>query len=173
MSVSRKTFLFWWLGGLSIFAVSIVLHAPLAIDAVPAGILDHQAAPDAARVDAVQGAWRAAGLLGQARVAMVCDLVFIGVYGTGGVLAGLRYRGSESRALSGLGWVILASAVTFLITDYLETLAQLTQLMRFSGNDFLAGLASSLGSVKVLSFLATLFVPALALFVERATRAPL
>lgn len=40
----KPRFLIWWLGGLAIFAVSLALHAPLAIEAVPRGILDHRAA---------------------------------------------------------------------------------------------------------------------------------
>ena len=48
--ISKDYYMVWWLGGLAIFAISIMIHAPLAIEAVPGGILDHQAAANAAAV---------------------------------------------------------------------------------------------------------------------------
>ena len=104
---SKKAFLIWWLGGLAIFALSIAIHSPLAIEAVPKGILDHQAAPDAASVNAIQQAWQEAGQIGQARLAMISDLIFIGVYGVGAVLGGVFYARSLNRALLTLGWIAL------------------------------------------------------------------
>ena len=86
--LSKESYLIWWLGGLAIFAVSLMIHAPLAIEAVPGGILDHQAASDAGEVDRIQTAWRDAGLMTQARLAMASDLVFILVYSFGALRAG-------------------------------------------------------------------------------------
>lgn len=167
MMVSKRAFLIWWLGGLAIFAVSLVLHSPLAIDAVPGGILDHQAAPDAATVNAIQSAWQDAGLIGQARLAMISDLIFIGVYGLGCLFGGLYYRASGSGALVTMGWIALAMGAVFLVTDYVETALQFVQLVQLEGSDTLAGIASSVGPLKVLSFLVAAAVLAVALVWER------
>ena len=165
--VSKRAFLIWWLGGFAIFAVSLTLHAPLAIEAVPGGILDHQAAPDAAAVNAIQTAWKDAGLIGQARLAMISDLIFIGVYGVGCVLGGLYFRAHGTGALALMGWIALAMGVLFLVTDYIETALQFVQLVRFEGSDALAGIASSMGPLKVLSFLVAAGVLLAALVWER------
>ena len=170
MTVSKRTFLIFWIGGLVIFAGSLVLHAPLAIEAVPGGILDHQGAPHAVAVDAIQRAWRDAGLLETAKTAMISDLVFIGIYGLGAALGGLYFRASGRAlgkdGLTGLGVAILAAGVVFLVTDYAETITQLIQLTRFAGNDAMAGFASSMGVPKALSFLFSFFAVPVALVWE-------
>ncbi len=165
--VGKKAFLIGWLGGLAVFAVSLTFHAPLAIDAVPGGILDHQAAPDAASVDAIQQAWETAGLTSQARLAMITDLIFIGIYGVGAALGGLYFRARDGWLLKALGLITLAAALVFLVTDYVETILQFIQLMRFEGSDTLAGIASKMGPAKVVTFLVALFGPILALILER------
>ncbi len=152
MTVSKRTFLTWWLGGLAAFAFTLVLHIPLVIDAVPGGIADHQSAPDAATVDAIHAAWQAAGVYRQAHWAMVTDLIFIGIFGTGCVLAGLHYRARQSGILRTLGWAALASGVVFLVTDYGETIAQFVQLIQNSGSDGLAQFASTLRPIKMASW---------------------
>ena len=164
---TKKSFLIWWLGGIAIFAISLTLHSPLAIEAVPGGILDHQAAPDAAAVNAIQGAWEEADLIGQARLAMISDLIFIGVYGVGCVLGGLDFKSRGSGALIVMGWIAAAMGVVFLFTDYVETALQFVQLIRFEGSDTLAGVASSMGPFKVLSFLVAAGVLIVALVWER------
>ena len=93
-----------WFAGLAAFAITIALGAPLAIDGVPEGILDHQAAGSAVEVNRIQGLWQSAGLTSTARNAMIADLVFIGVFGTGCVLGGLYYRRAQVRWLASIGY---------------------------------------------------------------------
>ena len=170
MNPSRRTFLAWWICGLVAFGIAIYFHLPLITEAVPGGIADHQSAPDAATVDAIQHAWRLAGVQNQAGIAMIVDLVFIGIYGIGCVLAGLYYRTSDQVILRVLGWIALASGVIFLITDYGETIAQFIQFMRFSGDDGLAWLASTLRPFKMASFVTAFLSIVAALIVERRSR---
>ncbi|MHA7818577.1 MAG: hypothetical protein ACX930_02895 [Erythrobacter sp.] len=167
MTPSKRTALIWWIGGLVAFGIVISLHIPLSIDAVPGGMLEHQRAPDADTVDAIQRAWQLAGVSDEAAVAMISDLVFIGIYGVGCVLAGLYFRSSEQVVLRALGWTALASGVVFLATDYGETIAQFIQLMRMQGDDRLAGFASSLGPAKVTSWIGGFLAVILALIAER------
>ncbi len=167
MTVSKRTALLWWVGGLIAFAITLTLHAPLVIDGVPGGILDHQRAPDAATVDAIQRAWSNDGLLSSAATAMISDLIFIGIYGIGCVLAGLYYRSRRSRVLSGLGWVALASGLVFLVTDYGETISQFIQLRNFAGDDQLASFASTLRPIKMAAWIGGFLAVLAALAVER------
>ena len=78
-----RSFLWLWIGGLVLFAIVIALSLPLILTNVPGGIADHQSAGTAQAVNDIQTAWKQAGLTGQARLAMLADLVFIGVYGVG------------------------------------------------------------------------------------------
>ncbi|MEM7690448.1 MAG: hypothetical protein AAF291_15645 [Pseudomonadota bacterium] len=164
---AKADFLVWWLAGLAIFAISLALHAPLAIDAVPGGILDHQAAPDAARVNAIQQAWQAAGVLDQARIAMAVDLLFIVVYSFGALKGGRYYRRWPGARLTALGWSATVAGSLFFVTDFIETLLQFYQALRFEGSDTLAAIASSMGPVKMVSFLASVGVLIIALVWER------
>lgn len=168
--MSRRLFLGWWLGGIGLFVVSGFMHAPLAMDAVPGGILDHQAAPDAASVDAIQRAWAEGGQLLQARLAMITDLIFIAVYSAGCVLGGLFYRAQASLVRAVLAEMALVAGALFFVTDMAETIAQLIQLVQFAGNDELAGLASNLGPAKKASFVISLALLAMALLHERLFR---
>ena len=168
--ISKDYYMVWWLGGLAIFAISIMIHAPLAIEAVPGGILDHQAAANAASVDAIQTAWREAGLLGQAQAAMFSDLVFILVYSFGALNAGRYFRAKPNRGLSALGWVAIAAASVFFFTDFTETLLQVFQLLRLEGSDTLAFIASAMGPAKVASFLASVGVIVIALIWDRLAK---
>lgn len=167
MTVSKRTFLIWFFGGLAAFAFTLVLHIPLAIDAVPGGIAEHQSAPDAASVDAIHAAWIAAGVYGQAHWAMISDLVFIGIYGIGCVLGGLYYRSKSSIALRILGWFALISGAVFLLTDYGETAAQFIQLVQQSGSDSLAEFASTLRPIKMATWIGAFLAIVAALLVER------
>ncbi len=172
--MTRDSWLAWWLGGLGLLVVSLFIHAPLAIEAVPGGILDHQSAGNAARVNAIQEAWAAAGLLDQARIAMAVDLVFIWAYSLAAMNGGRTFRDKENRTLSVLGWIALGSASIFFLTDLGETSAQVYQLNRFEGSDGLALIASSLGPPKLVSFFASLGALVAALLMERRikTRTP-
>ncbi len=166
MSISKRSAIMWWVGGLIAFAITIGFHNPLITDGVPGGISEHQAAPDAATVDAIQQSWDADGLLNSAALAMITDLIFIGIYGIGCVLAGMYYRG-KGGILSLLGWAALASGAVFLVTDYGETIAQITQLMRFAGDDGLASFASTLRPIKMFTWTSGFFTVLAALIVDR------
>ncbi len=167
MIVSKRTAIAWWIGGLIAFGITLYFHIPLITDGVPGGIGEHQSAPDAATVDAIQQSWRSDGLVNEPVIAMVTDLIFIGIYGVGCVLAGLYYRARPSSILRLLGWAALASGVVFLITDYGETIAQFIQLMRFAGDDDLAGLASTLRPIKMASWIVGFLTVLIALIVDR------
>lgn len=170
--VTKRAFVFWFFGGLAAFAVAIWLHLPLAVEGVPEGIAEHQRAPDAATVDAIHAAWQAAGVYDQARIAMIADLIFIGIYGIGCVLGGLHYRGSEKSVLKALGWIALLSGVVFLVTDYGETIAQFIQLQAGVGDDGLANLASTLRPPKMLTWTSAFLSLVVALLIERFSRQP-
>lgn len=156
----------WWVAGLIAFAITIYLGMPLAIDAVPGGILDHQAATNAAAVNVIQSAWQDAGLIATARTAMISDLIFIGIFGIGCVLAGLHYRLREG-FLKFSGWVALISGIVFLVTDYGETISQFIQLTRMQGDDQLANIASTLRPVKIASWIVAFLAVLAALVTDR------
>ncbi|MEO0872411.1 MAG: hypothetical protein AAFY19_10740 [Pseudomonadota bacterium] len=156
-----------WLAGLAAFAITIALGAPLAIDGVPEGILDHQAAGSAVEVNRIQGLWQSAGLTSTARNAMMADLVFIGVFGTGCVLGGLYYRRAPAGWLALIGYAALVSGTLFLATDYAETIAQFIQLLAGEGDAGLARLAAFCQQVKVVSFLVAFVSILAALISER------
>ncbi|WP_108787535.1 hypothetical protein [Erythrobacter sp. Alg231-14] len=165
MTITKRTAIGWWVGGLIAFAITIGFHIPLVTDGVPGGMTEHQMAPDAATVDAIQQSWRADGLNNSAMIAMITDLIFIGIYGVGCVLAGIYYgrptSGSGSIILRILGWAAFASGIVFLITDYGETIAQFAQLMNGAGDDGLANFASTLRPIKMFTW-ATGFLTVLA-----------
>jgi len=157
MSADKKTFLKWWIGGILIFAVSIFIHGPLATAEVPGGILDHQAARNAAEVDAIQFYWAADNLIGRARMAMISDLVFIVIYGIGAFLGGRYFYRNSNTLLRSIGAAIAVAGLVFLATDLVETSLQLVQLMQFAGDDTLASIASNMGPTKVATFLFSFF----------------
>ena len=165
MTVSKRTAMIWWGGGLIAFAITIYLGMPLAIDAVPGGILDHQAAPDAAAVNAIQNAWQDDGLIDTARTAMISDLIFIGIFGIGCVLAGLYYRGRDG-FLRLSGWIALISGIVFLVTDYGETISQFIQVTRMQGDDQLANIASTLQPIKIFSWIVAFLAVLIALVAD-------
>ena len=166
MTVSKRIFLIWWGGGLVVFAIALWLHAPLSTGLVKDGILAHQSAATAENVDLIQHSWRMEGLWNQAAIAMIADLIFIGIYGVGCVLAGLYYRANSQSALRILGWIVLVAGIIFLITDYGETIAQFIQLMRFAGDDRLAAIAASLQPIKIAAWIGTFLPIIAALIVE-------
>lgn len=163
----RRGFLWCWLGGLAAFAVVILLSLPLAVPEVPGGIMDHQSAGSAAEVDRIQRAWEAASLWPQARLAMIGDLVFIGIYGIGAVLGGRWYLRSTRSVLRVLGGLALASGALFLATDYTETNSQLIQLLQRAGDDDLAALAATVRPVKMAAWVTSFVVLIAALLLER------
>ncbi len=171
MMVSKRSFLMWWIGGLVAFAGAIALHAPLNIDAVPGGILDHQAAPDAATVDAIHTGWKDAGVFGQAMWAMISDLIFIVIYSYGAYLGGRYFLSKPDNLLRGLGWIVAIAAIIFLISDLGETGSQLIEVLNDAGSDTLALIASTLQGPKSVSFVVSFLCIAVALMLE-PLRAP-
>lgn len=159
-----------WLAGLAAFAMAIALGAPLAIEGVPQGILDHQAAGSAAEVNRIQGLWQAAGLTPTARNSMIADLVFIGIFGTGCVLGGLYYRSARAPWLKLIGYLALGSGIVFLATDYAETIVQFIQLSSGQGTETLARLAAFCQPIKVASWIAAFLSILLGLISERFSR---
>lgn len=150
-----RAFLAWWLGGLVLFAFVLWLHAPLAIEAVPGGIGDHQAAGTAEEVDRIQREWRLAGMNNRAGIAMISDLVFIGVYAIGSFLGGRMLRASGGGVLRLIGDAVIAGAIVFGVTDYIETICQFVQLMQGRGSDALASTAATVQPVKIIAWIVT------------------
>ncbi|WP_114520158.1 hypothetical protein [Altererythrobacter sp. ZODW24] len=153
--MSRTKVLLYWLIGLASFAVTLALHAPLILTAVPNGILDHQAAGTAVEVDRIQAAWKMGGVSNEAAIAMISDLIFIVIYGVASLFAGLYFRRAGGQGLRTLGTLVSIAAVTFLLTDLAETTVQLIQLANFRGTDDLAGLAATVRPVKMVAWIAT------------------
>ncbi|MXP46394.1 hypothetical protein GRI43_03170 [Altererythrobacter luteolus] len=166
----RTAFLTLWGLGLVLFGVTIILGLPLAVSAVPGGILDHQAAGTAAEVDRIQHEWRLAALWNRAALAMMSDLVFIGIYGIGSVLGGLYFFRSGRGAVRLIGGAVLLAGGIFLATDYIETISQFSQLMRFEGDDAKAALAATVRPVKVAAWIATFAGILAALAIRRFQR---
>ena len=164
----RKAFRLFWVGGLVLFAAVLALHLPLTLTAVPNGILDHQSAGTAAEVNRIQAAWMAAGVIGTARFAMIGDLIFIGVYGTGCVLGGWYYMRTGHGFVRLLGMAALIAGFMFLITDYGETLAQLVQLLRGRGGSNLAAFAATMQPIKVVAWITTVLSITFAFLLRRA-----
>lgn len=167
MTISKRTAILWWIGGLIAFAITLYFHLPLITDGVPGGITEHQRAPDAATVNAIQASWAGDGLTGAASLAMITDLIFIGIYGIGCVLAGLHYRARSGAVLHALGWGALLSGAVFLVTDYGETIAQFMQLMRGAGDDDLAAFASTLRPIKMFTWSSGFLTVLAALIADR------
>ena len=162
-----QRFVSLWPAGLVLFAFVIWLSLPLQIDAVPGGILDHQAAGSAMEVDRIQQAWGAAGLTERAQMAILGDLVFIVIYGLGAWYGGLWFAQDARPKLRRLGWLLAGTALVFLATDLTETLAQLVQLARGQGSDGLATLAATVRPVKMVAWLVTFFAVIAGLVVRR------
>lgn len=165
--VNQRNFWRYWLGGIMLFSVLVLIGTQLSLAEAPGGIQNHQVAGSAARIDEIQNAWRSAGLLPAAKLAMALDLVFIGVYGLGALMGGLLFRRFEAVPMRRLGSLVAAASITFIVTDYGETICQFIQLMNFAGNDTLAATAATLQPIKMIAVLVT-FVGILAgLFAQR------
>ena len=165
---------FWrfWLGGLLILAVMIAMNPWFTNAVSPWGIRDHQSAGNALRVDAIQAAWQAAGVLNLARFGIALDLVYIGIYSFGAYCGGRLFAQSDWAPLRRLGWVIVGAAVVVGAADYVETVCQFVQAMTFKGNDNLAYIAATAQPFKSTAFLVTFFGLLVALFLrQRAKRA--
>jgi hypothetical protein len=127
----------------------------------PWGIRDHQAVGTAIRIDAIQAAWQAAGVMNLARLGIAIDLVYIGIYSFGAYCGGRLFVQSTQPYLRRLGWVIVAAAIIVGVADYAETICQFVQAMTFKGSDVLAGIAATAQPIKTTAFL-TSFIGLLA-----------
>jgi hypothetical protein len=172
MTESRLERNFWrfWLGGLLILAAMIAMNPWFVTDVSPWGIRDHQSATTAVRVDAIQMAWQAAGVIGRARLGIAIDLVYIAVYSFGAYCGGRMFAQSEKPSLRRLGWIIVAAAIIVGIADYAETFCQFIQIMQFKGSDQLAGIAATAQPIKTTAFLTSFFGLLTALFIRRMSR---
>ncbi len=160
----------WWLIGLGLFALVVALGMGLQQSSAY-GIVEHQLAGTAGRVDEIQAAWRADGVRWLAIVAMLADLVFIGVYGWGSWIAGRSFMAMGRKRLQWLGAFVAAGAAVFLLTDYVETVLQVIQLVRERGSDAMAQTAASVQQAKVAAFVVT-FVGVIAGLLIRRFSAP-
>jgi hypothetical protein len=172
MTESKLEHNFWryWLGGLLILAIMIAMNPWFSNEVSPWGIRDHQSAGNAARIDAIQAAWQAAGVMGLARIGVALDLVYIGVYSFGAYSGGRLFAASARPSLRRLGWVVVVAAIIVGIADYAETMCQFIQAMTFEGSDQLAGIAATAQPIKSIAFLTTFFGLLAALAVRRMTR---
>ena len=163
---------FWrfWLGGLLILAVMIAMNPLFVNDVSPWGIRDHQSAASAARVDAIQAAWQAAGVMDLARWAMALDLIYIATYSFGAFCGGRMFRAAQKPALRRLGGLIMAAAIVVFVADNIETVCQFIQAMRFAGSDSLARIAATAQPIKSTALLVSLLAIIAALVIRRRTR---
>lgn len=169
-SALERRFWRYWLAGILLLAVQVVMNVWLMTDVSPLGISDHQAAGSAARVDAIQTGWKASAVMGLAIFSMMLDCLFIGVYSWGAFAGGRLFASSRSALLSRLGKVIAIAAMGFCVTDYTETISQLVQAIHGQGSDNLAHIAATVRPVKTILFLVTFFGLLMALYIRRTTR---
>jgi hypothetical protein len=166
--ITRKRFVMIWTGGLVAFAVTLWLHLPLTLETVPQGIVDHQIAGNASRVDYVQGEWAAAGVYRSALTAMASDIAFILLYGLGSLLGGLFFRQTGHGTVRMIGTALLVSALVFLASDLIETTMQIMQLLAAKGDDAMAAIAAAMHYPKLVSWIACFILPLNGLILERA-----
>jgi hypothetical protein len=169
-SIIEKRFWRYWLGGLLLLAIMIAMNPWFSNDVSPWGIRDHQSAATAMRVDAIQSAWQAAGVMNLARFGMAIDLVYIVVYSFGAWCGGKLFAASARPMLRRLGWVIAMAAIILGIADYVETICQFVQAMTFKGSDALAGIAATAQPIKSIAFLTTFVGLLVALLLRRMAR---
>jgi hypothetical protein len=145
-----------WLVGLAIFAVVVALGLWLQ-SASDYGIVDHQTAGTAQKVDAIQADWREQGVRWLAILAIAGDLIFIGVYSLGAWRAGRSFLRLDLALARMIGWLVLIAAAIFALTDYLETLLEFVQLLADRGDDAMAAVAAAMQVPKVGAFGVTFF----------------
>lgn len=164
---------FWafWLTGLGLFFLIAASNSYLVTPMVPAGIIDHQSAATAARVDAIHASWKEAGVNGFATASMVIDLIFIGVYAVGGTLGAiLIQRSARQRGLRVFGGFIFLAYLIFALLDYSETISELVQQLSSHGNGTLAMIAAAVRPLKMFAFLAASVATIIALIWYRLAR---
>lgn len=169
-SALERRFWRYWLAGILLLALQIVLNVWLVNDVSPLGISDHQAAGSAMRVDAIHAGWQASGVMELALSSMILDCLFIGVYSWGAYAGGRLFASGQNALLSRLGKIITVAALGFCAADYAETISQLVQAIRGQGSDSLAYVAATVRPVKTIAFLVTFFGLLMALYIGRTTR---
>ena len=148
---------FWilWGGGLVFLAVLGIFSAPLITHVSLSPISDHQKAGSAEAVNIIQHMWRDLGIYNYAIKWFTAELVFIGIYMSGGIIGGrLIWQNASSTALKKLGLICVILFGAFGLTDYVETICQYIQLVSFAGSDFLAGIAAFISGPKIVAFFA-------------------
>lgn len=169
-SALERRFWRYWLAGILLLALQIVLNVWLVNDVSPLGISDHQAAGSAMRVDAIHAGWQASDVMKLALSSMILDCLFIGVYSWGAYAGGRLFASRQNALLSRLGKIITVAALGFCAADYAETISQLVQAIRGQGSDSLAYVAATMRPVKTIAFLVTFFGLLMALYIRRTTR---
>lgn len=169
-SALERRFWRYWLAGMLLLALQIVLNVWLVNDVSPLGISDHQAAGSAMRVDAIHAGWQASDVMKLALSSMILDCLFIGVYSRGAYAGGRLFASGQNALLSRLGKIITVAALGFCAADYAETISQLVQAIRGQGSDSLAYVAATMRPVKTIAFLVTFFGLLMALYIRRTTR---
>ncbi len=166
----ERKFWWFWLGGVALLAIMIAMNGWLATDVSSWGIRDHQSAGTAARIDAIQSAWLAAGVMNLARFSIALDLIYIAVYSYGAYCGGRLFAMATKRSLRSLGRAITVAAVILALLDYAETISQLIQAMKLQGSDTLAGIAATAQPIKSIAFLFTFIGILVALLLRRRAR---
>ena len=149
-----RNFWIFWGGGMALFLYLVISGGALETAVAPGGILDHQGVATAERVNAIQQSWAAAGVLDIARWGMIADLVFITLYMSGGIIGGrLIWQRAKSPSLKKVGLLCVLAYFLFGLSDYVETVSQLVQLLREQGSDILAGTAALARPVKIITWI--------------------
>lgn len=161
-----------WLISLAVFAVVISVSSSITQGDVTLGIIDHQAAGTAARVDEIQAQWQEGGVRNLAIVAMVGDLAWIWMYALGAYLVGKGFATKRQGMLRIIGLAVAVSAAVFGMADYAETISQFIQLLQDTGSDTFAGFAALMQPVKIGAFIWTFFGIILALVLDRFAQRP-
>lgn len=151
-----NNFLRFWLFGIVLLLMMILGNLLLITDVSPQAIGDHQSAGSAARINEIQWAWEEAGLIIYAKISMIMDLLFIGIYSLGSLCGGILLRYDERAFVRRIGALVIAATIIFFVTDYLETILQVIQLFSFQGSDSFASTAAAVGPAKIIAFLTTL-----------------
>lgn len=166
----EKRFWRFWLGGLLILAIMIAMNPWFSNNVSPWGIRDHQSAATAIRVDAIQAAWQAAGVMHMARFGIMLDLIYIGIYSFGAYCGGRLFAQSTRPSMRRLGWIIVAAAIVVGVGDYAETVCQFVQAINLKGSDNLASIAATAQPIKSTAFLTTFVGLLVALLLRRMAR---
>lgn len=172
MKVSSTERRFWrfWLAGLALLGLMIAMNAMITKGQAQASIAAHQIAGTAAKVDAIQSAWLSGGVLPWARLSIVIDLLFIGVYSWGAWNGAKLMRSHEKPMLRAIGLLVMLATAAFCLADYAETVSQFIQVVQMKGSDTLAGIAAAVQPVKMSAFIVTVVGLVAALLLRRFAR---